>query len=222
MVVVAPGHYVMMSVSDNGCGMDNETQSHIFEPFFTTKGVGKGTGLGLSTVYGIVKQSGGTVWVYSEVGKGTTFKVYLPRVDEIPEIEINDSGLFAVTRGRETVLLVEDEDVVRNLSKEILENYGYSVMTATNGKEGLHLGKEFEGHIDLLITDVIMPQMGGRELADGLKAFRPNTKILYMSGFADDAIVHHGVLDNTVFFIQKPFSPDALAAKAREVLDQAT
>jgi PAS domain S-box-containing protein len=219
-LTVEPGHYVIMSVSDTGSGMDRETQEHIFEPFFTTKEVGKGTGLGLSTVYGIIKQSGGSLWVYSELGKGTSFKIYLPRVDEIIE---NDESVedAADLTGRETVLLVEDEEVVRNLSKEILETYGYSVLVAANGREGLSLGKEFQGPIDLVITDVIMPLMSGPEMAEGLRISRPDTRVLFMSGFTDDAIVHHGVLDENVFFLQKPFSPEALASKAREVLDEA-
>ena len=219
-LAVEPGHYVMMSVSDTGLGMDVETQSHIFEPFYTTKGVGKGTGLGLSTVYGIVKQSGGSLWVYSEVGKGTIFKIYLPRVNEIIESDEIECESAAVARGQETVLLVEDEDVVRNLSREILETYGYSVLVAANGREGLSVGKEFQGQIDLVITDVIMPQMSGREMAEALRTIRPATRVLFMSGFTDDVIVHHGVLEEKVFFIQKPFSPEALATKAREVLDQ--
>jgi CheY-like chemotaxis protein len=200
--------------------MDHETQEHIFEPFFTTKEVGKGTGLGLSTVYGIIKQSGGSLWVYSELGKGTSFKIYLPRVDEIVA---NDESVedAADLTGRETVLLVEDEEVVRNLSKEILETYGYSVLVAANGREGLILGNEFQGPIDLVITDVIMPLMSGPEMAEGLRISRPDTRVLFMSGFTDEAIVHHGVLDENVFFLQKPFSPEALASKAREVLDEA-
>jgi PAS domain S-box-containing protein len=218
---VEPGQYVMMDVSDTGSGMDSETQSHIFEPFFTTKGVGKGTGLGLSTVYGIVKQSGGSLSVYSEVEKGTAFKIYLPRVDVLDESAEIVCETEEAPRGHEMVLLVEDEDVVRNLSKEILETYGYSVLVASNGREGLGVGKEFQGKIDLVITDVIMPLMSGREMAEGLRTIRPDTRVLFMSGFTDDAIVHHGVLDETVFFIQKPFSPEALATKAREVLDYA-
>jgi PAS domain S-box-containing protein len=216
---IEAGHYVMMTVWDTGFGMDAKTQSHIFEPFFTTKGVGKGTGLGLSTVYGIVKQSGGSLWVYSEVGAGTTFKVYLPRVDEIVESDEIEGEPAAVPRGQETVLLVEDEDVVRNLSREILETYGYAVLVAANGREGLSVGKEFLGQIDLVITDIIMPLMSGREMAECLRTVRPNTRVLFMSGFTDDAIADHGVLDEKVFFIQKPFSPDALATKTREVLD---
>jgi PAS domain S-box-containing protein len=216
---VEPGQYVMMDVSDTGSGMDSETQSHIFEPFFTTKGVGKGTGLGLSTVYGIVKQSGGSIWVNSEVDKGTVFKIYLPRVDVLDESTEVVRENEEAPRGDEIVLLVEDEDIVRNLSKEILETYGYSVLVASNGREGLSVGKEFQGQIDLVITDVIMPLMSGREMAENLATIRPDTRVLFMSGFTDDAIVHHGVLDETVFFIQKPFSPEALATKAREVLD---
>src|SRR5437588_10219528 len=219
-LVIESGHYVMMSVSDNGCGMDVETKSHIFEPFFTTKEVGKGTGLGLATVYGIVKQSGGNIWVYSELGKGTIFKIYLPRVDEIVDEATTDSESKAPMRGEEIILLVEDEEVVRNLACEILQTYGYSVLTAANGSEGLRIGLEFEGPIDLVITDVIMPLMNGRELAERLREIRPHIGVIFMSGFTDDAIVHHGVLDESMFFIQKPFSPDALAAMARQVLDQ--
>jgi PAS domain S-box-containing protein len=218
-LTVEPGNYVMLSVADNGCGMDAETRTHIFEPFFTTKEVGKGTGLGLSTAYGIVKQSGGTLWVYSEVGKGTTFKIYLPRVDVLVESAEIVCETKDAPRGQETVLLVEDDDMVRDLSKEILETYGYSVLVASNGREGLRVGSEFQGGIDLVITDVIMPQMSGREMAEGLRTIRPDTRVLFMSGFTDDAIVHHGVLEERVFFIQKPFSPEALASKAREVLD---
>ena len=218
-LTIEPGHYVTISVSDSGFGMDAEIQAHIFEPFFTTKEVGKGTGLGLSTVYGIVKQSGGSLWVYSEVGQGTTFKIYFPRVDEICAGDELDGQPAVVPRGQETVLIVEDEDVVRNLSKEILETYGYVVLVAGNGKEGLRIAREFPGQIDLVITDVIMPIMSGREMADSLKAIRPDSRLLFMSGFTDDAIVHHGVLDQDVFFLQKPFSPEGLASKAREVLD---
>ena len=217
---VEPGDYVMLSVSDNGCGMDAETQKRIFEPFFTTKEVGKGTGLGLSTVYGIVKQSEGNIWVYSEVGRGTSFKIYLPRVDVGAKPEELREAPFLAPRGHETILLVEDEDMVRDLSKEILEGYGYEVISAPNGKEGLRICQEFEGDIDLVITDVVMPQMSGRELAENVGALRPDTRVLYMSGFTDDAIVRHGVLDDGMSFIQKPFSPDSLALKAREVLDQ--
>jgi len=217
-VFIRAGNYVMLSVSDNGCGIDAETQARIFEPFFTTKELGKGTGLGLSTVYGIVKQSEGTIWVYSEVGKGTTFKIYLPRVDEV-RAEEAQADSHSVPRGHETILVVEDEDIVRALSTEILKDQGYRVLAATNGEKGLRLVKEFDGVIDLLITDVVMPRMSGRELAEQVATIRPDTRVLYMSGFTDDAIVRHGVLDDGVFFIQKPFSPDALAIKVRSVLD---
>jgi PAS domain S-box-containing protein len=217
---VRPGHYVVLSVSDTGAGMDAETQKRIFDPFFTTKGVGKGTGLGLSTVYGIVKQSEGNIWVYSEVGTGTTFKIYLPRVDEVAEADELADVAPAFVGGSETVLLVEDEDLVRNLSIEILKEAGYNVVSAANGVEGLRISKEFEGKIDLMITDVVMPQMSGRELAEHLGQLRPETRVLFMSGYTDDAIVRHGILDDNVAFIQKPFSPDLLAGKAREVLDR--
>ena len=217
--VVQAGHYAMLSVSDNGYGMDHETQAHIFEPFYTTKEVGKGTGLGLSMVYGIVKQSGGTIWVYSEEGKGTTFKIYLPRIDEVGMTEELGESSIAVQRGNETILLVEDEDIVRNLSKEILEDYGYAVVTAPNGQEGIRICRAFDGQIDLVITDVVMPQMSGRELAENVSVLRPDARVLFMSGFTNDAVVRHGVLVDDLCFIQKPFSPDALALKVREVLD---
>jgi two-component system cell cycle sensor histidine kinase/response regulator CckA len=214
------GHYVMLSVSDNGCGMDTETQARIFEPFYTTKEVGQGTGLGLSMVFGIVKQSGGTIWVYSEKGKGTNFKIYLPRVDDV--VDAVDAGEFRIlaARGHETILLVEDEDMVRGLSKEVLENYGYEVIVAPNGQEGLRICEEFDRRIDLVITDVVMPKMSGRELAERISALRPDTRVLYMSGFTDDTIVRNGVLVDNICFIQKPFSPDDLALKVREVLDR--
>ena len=218
-LVPQPGNYVMISVSDDGCGMDGETQAHIFEPFFTTKGVGKGTGLGLSTVYGIVKQSDGGIWVYSELGKGTAFNICFPRVDELSPAE-ESAASAEVPGGDETILLVEDEDLVRALSKEMLEQYGYSVISASNGDEGVRICKEFAGPIDLMITDVVMPHMSGRELAERIGILRPGMQVLYMSGFTDDAIVRHGLLDKDFAFIQKPFSPESLALKAREVLDQ--
>jgi PAS domain S-box-containing protein len=217
-VAVNPGRYVVLTVSDSGTGMDAETQKQIFDPFFTTKEVGKGTGLGLSTVYGIVKQSEGSIWVYSEVGTGTTFKVYLPRVDQIADgDEFGDSR--SVPGGSETILLVEDEDLVRDLAVEILEEFGYAVITAPNGEEGLRICKEFKGRIDLVISDVVMPQMSGRELAEHISRLRPETRVLFMSGYTDDAIVRHGILEENMSFIQKPFLPDALARKARELLD---
>jgi signal transduction histidine kinase/CheY-like chemotaxis protein len=217
--VVKPGHYVVLSVSDDGCGMDSQTQKKIFEPFFTTKEFGKGTGLGLSTVYGIVKQSEGSIWVYSELGKGTTFNIYLPRVDDVAAHEEIVEMKQPVASGRETVLLVEDEPMVRALAREVLEQYGYTVICAADGQEGLDICKAFAGRIDLIITDVVMPRMSGREMAESVVSVRPDARILYMSGFTDDAIVRHGMLDEDFPFIQKPFSPEALASKARELLD---
>lgn len=217
--MVRPAHYVMLSVSDSGCGMDAETQARIFEPFFTTKEATKGTGLGLSTVYGIVKQSEGSIWVYSEVGKGTTFKVYLPRIDEVKTDALAEE-LESARQGHETILLVEDEDVVRALTKEILEEYGYTMIVASNGQEALRICDEFDGRIPLMITDVVMPNMSGRELAERMTVLRPETQVLYMSGFTDDAIFRHGLIDHEMCFIQKPFSPDSLAVKVRELLDR--
>ena len=199
--------------------MDSQTQKKIFEPFFTTKECGKGTGLGLSTVYGIVKQSEGSVWVYSELGKGTTFNIYLPRVGDVTTHEEIAEMKQPVAAGSETVLLVEDEPMVRALAREVLEQYGYTVICAADGQEGLDICKGFAGRIDLIITDVVMPRMSGRELAESVARVRPDARILYMSGFTDDAIVRHGMLDEDFPFIQKPFSPELLASKTRELLD---
>jgi PAS domain S-box-containing protein len=218
-VSVRPGDYVMLALSDTGSGMDPETMSHIFEPFFTTKERGKGTGLGLSTVYGIVKQSGGNIWVYSEQGRGTTFKVYLPRVEE----EAAAPSPVAVSPNRslgsETILLVEDEEAVRTLVQEILERYGYMVLPARDGHGALLVGERHAGKIHLMLCDVVMPGMSGVELSRKIGNTRPEMKILYMSGYTDNAIVHHGVLDPGTAFIEKPFTPDALARKVRAVLD---
>jgi two-component system cell cycle sensor histidine kinase/response regulator CckA len=216
-VTVPPGHYVLLAVSDSGCGMDSATQARIFEPFFTTKEQGKGTGLGLSTVYGIVKQSGGSIWVYSEPGRGTTFKVYLPRVDEVPTTEVRRE-IKETIKGSETILLAEDEEMVRELSNEVLVAYGYKVLEAANGGAALLICERYEGEIDLLLTDVVMPEMSGPELAQRLKQLRPNMKVLYMSGYTDNAIVHQGVLDEGANFIQKPFAPVSLAEKVHSVL----
>jgi two-component system, cell cycle sensor histidine kinase and response regulator CckA len=218
-VSISAGPYVMLAVSDTGCGMDARTQARIFEPFFTTKEVGKGTGLGLATVYGIVKQSGGSIWVYSEVGRGTTFKIYLPRVDAPVERVEADVDHVDLTKGDETVLLAEDEDVVREMATEILRASGYHVLEAKDGDEALRMAEQYDGEIHLMLTDVVMPQMGGRELADQLTPLRRDMKVLYMSGYTDDAIVHHGVLEAGTAFIAKPFSVDALSRKVREVLD---
>ena len=216
---LAPGHYVMLAVSDSGCGMDDKTKARIFEPFFTTKEKGRGTGLGLSTVYGIVKQSGGSVWVYSETGKGSVFKVYFPVLQEGAEFPKPTLVETPVPRGSETILVVEDEDVVRGLARKILEQAGYYVLDARGGEEAVRLCRELPGPIHLLLTDVVMPERSGKEIAQCMAKLRPSTRVLYMSGYTDDAIVHHGVLDSDVEFIQKPFTPIALARKVREVLD---
>lgn len=218
-IAVIPGPYVMLAVSDTGTGMDQQTQARIFEPFFTTKETGKGTGLGLSTVYGIVKQSGGNIWVYSELGRGTASKVYLPRVDEGAEEYEPSAETEGDIQGAETVLLAEDEEMVRKLAQQVLEMCGYQVLEAANGGAALLICERHKEPIHLLITDVIMPEMSGRELADRLAQLRPEMKVLYMSGYTDNAILHQGVLDEGANFIQKPFPTDALARKVREVLD---
>jgi two-component system cell cycle sensor histidine kinase/response regulator CckA len=219
-IAVKPGPYVMLAVSDTGVGMDERTRARIFEPFFTTKGAGKGTGLGLSTVYGIVKQSGGNIWVYSEVGRGTTFKIYLPRVDEGAQADEPSAVAEEGLEGTETILLAEDEQVVRDLAREVLEMYGYRVLVAADGDAALSTCERHAGPIHLLVTDVVMPTAGGPELSRRLRQSRPEMRVLFMSGYTDDAIVHHGVLDDGVNFIQKPFEPEALARKVREVLGQ--
>jgi CheY-like chemotaxis protein len=210
----------MLAVTDTGHGIDQATMARIFEPFFTTKELGKGTGLGLSTVYGIVKQSGGNIWVYSEIGRGTTFKIYLPRVDERAEEYRRSIEDAKVTRGNETILLVEDEEMLRKLARQTLKGQGYQILEAANGDEAIALAAQHEGAIHLLLTDVIMPGMNGRDAATRLLETRPSLRVLFMSGYTDDAIVHQGVLDESANFIQKPFAPDGLARRVREVLDQ--
>lgn len=219
-VPTRPGSYVMLAVTDSGSGMDNETIKQIFEPFFTTKEIGKGTGLGLSTVYGIVKQSGGYIWVYSELGKGTTFKIYFPRVDEEVKEDKNNSAFEKAPFGNETILLVEDEESVRNFARETLETCGYKVIEARDGAEALSVYKKSASKIDLLITDVVMPRMGGRKLAEKITRMNPQIPQLFMSGYTDDSIIRQGMITEDMTFIQKPFTFDMLAHKVREVLDK--
>jgi two-component system cell cycle sensor histidine kinase/response regulator CckA len=214
---LAPGRYAMLTMTDTGVGMESGTKSRIFEPFFTTKEKGKGTGLGLSTVYGIVKQSGGHIFVDSEPGRGTTFKLYLPNVDEVEGSRILDLREEPV-KGTETILLVEDELAVRNLSSMVLRETGYAVLEASDGEEALELANRHDGKIDLLLTDVIMPGMSGKELSEQLKPKRPDMKVVFASGYTEDTILHHRVLDSREEFIQKPFTPTSLTKKLREVL----
>ncbi|HVH08708.1 MAG TPA: PAS domain S-box protein [Gemmatimonadales bacterium] len=214
-----PGAYVMLAVRDTGVGMDPETQGHLFEPFFTTKEKGKGTGLGLATVYGIVKQSGGFIWVTSELGVGNTFNIYLPRVEAAVEPVGSRGAQMPVARGTETVLVAEDEAPVRAVARQTLERYGYRVLEAPSAEAALDVAERYSGPIHLLLTDVIMPGLSGRELATRLAARRPETRVIYMSGYTDDEITRHGVLEPGFTFVQKPFTPEALARAVREVLD---
>jgi two-component system, cell cycle sensor histidine kinase and response regulator CckA len=216
---VLPGEFVMVAVSDTGHGMDAETRRRIFEPFFTTKERGRGTGLGLATVYGTVKQAGGDIWVYSEPGRGSTFKLYFPRVAEPLSEAAADGDAEAVrTNGRETILLVEDEKAVRELTLRMLQQLGYSVMTAESGDDALRISQAHADELSLLLTDVVMPGMSGRQLADALVLERPTLKVLFLSGYTEDTVVHHGVLDPGVDFLPKPFSREVLGKKLREIL----
>jgi two-component system, cell cycle sensor histidine kinase and response regulator CckA len=215
------GRYVLLAVSDTGVGMDSSTRAQIFEPFFTTKRMGRGTGLGLSMVYGIVKQSGGSIEVYSEPQRGTTFKVYLPAVDEPAEDLFGKPMSSSTIPGTETILLVEDDLQVRDLAEAVLNACGYNVLVA-DSVAAVAKSDQFPGQIDLLLTDVVMPGIGGRELAGHVTSRRPTIKVLYMSGYTTNAIIHHGVLDPGTSFLQKPFTPASLSSKVREVLDEAS
>ena len=216
---IQPGSYVLLTVTDTGCGMDAETQARIFEPFYTTKGPGKGTGLGLSTVSGIVKELGGLVAVQSERGLGSTFRIYFPQADTAPRAADAAAPPTPPRRGTETILLVEDDPGIRLLIREMLQLSGYTVLEARHGIEAWVIGKHHAGPIHLLITDVVMPQMSGRALADRLTSVRPDMHVLYISGYADDAVFHHGVVDLGQDFLQKPFDPHRLAQKVRDLLD---
>jgi len=215
--LAAPGRYVMLAVTDTGMGMDAATQARIFEPFFTTKEVGKGTGLGLATVHGIVQQSGGFIWVYSEPNHGTCFKVYLPRVDA-PVSKAEDVAVDRL-RGTETVLVVEDMAAVRAVTCEMLRRFGFTVHDAADGTTALQLTQALAQPIDLLLTDVVMPDVNGRDLATQFQKLRPRMKVLFMSGYTDDAVVRHGILEEGIAYLQKPFTPKSLVRKVREVLD---
>lgn len=219
-ITVEPGHYVMLAVSDNGIGMDEETQVKIFEPFFSTKEKDKGTGLGLSTVYGIVKQSGGFVWVYSEPGKGTSFKIYFPRVVEKIGLKKATEPHIQSIQGTEAILVVEDDDLVREVVANSLTTLGYSILEAKNGEDALrYFKKERKQSIDLIVTDIVMPQMSGGEFIKQLRKKDNNTKVLFISGYTDNAVVHHGILDEGIPYLQKPFTMNDLGKKVREVLD---
>ena len=218
-VSVVPGAYVMLAVTDTGCGMNEETKARMFEPFFTTKPPGRGTGLGLSTVYGIVKQSGGNIWLYSEPGRGTTFKIYLPTVAALPEDIGKVVPVEAARHGGGTVLVVEDDDQLRRLTHRALAARGYTVLEADRGRAALDIARRHKGMIDLLLTDVVMPDTNGRKLADALRAARPGLRVLYMSGYPDGAIASHGMLEHGVAYLAKPFTTEAITRKVREVLD---
>ncbi len=219
-VDVEPGSYVMVAMTDSGLGMNEETQSKMFEPFYTTKGLGKGTGLGLSTVYGIVKQSGGDIFVYSEPGIGTTLKIYMPRVEGVsPKKNITEKHHTA-SHGNETILLIEDDVAVRGIVSDILEDSGYTLLEASCGSEALEICREHKDKIDLLLSDVVMPGMNGRELADQIEAMIPGIAVLFMSGYTDNAIQHHGILEQDTAFIEKPFTKFSLVRKIRDVLGQ--
>jgi signal transduction histidine kinase len=216
---IQAGRYVMLAVTDTGCGMDEETRKHIFEPFFTTKEQGKGTGLGLSTVYGIVKQSGGHIWLYSELRHGTAFKIYLPAATEMETQPAAAPVKVVLPRGTETILIVEDEPQIRKLAFDCLAYCGYDVLSCSNGLEALQLIERLNRPVDLVLTDVVMPKLSGRELSERITAIHPSTKVLFMSGYTNDSVVNHGILDGGTWFIQKPFTLESLVRRVREVLD---
>jgi CheY-like chemotaxis protein len=217
---VSPGRYVVLSVGDTGVGMTPEVQERLFEPFFTTKEFGKGTGLGLATCYGIVKQSGGHIAVSTEPGRGSTFRIYLPRMEAVDAPPPTRRQPQVLPGGKETILLAEDELSLRHLATRILSSLGYNVLAAENGAEALRVVEQHrEQNIELLLTDVVMPKLGGKELADQMQAKRPNVKVLFTSGWTGDAIVHDGILDKGVAFLPKPYTAELLARKVREVLD---
>jgi len=219
---VRPGRYVMLAVTDTGTGMDEETQAHVFEPFFTTKEAGKGTGLGLATVFGIVKQSSGYIWVYSEPGLGSTFKIFLPRVDLPDDLGAPRARLAESLHGSETILLVEDAEAFRTLTREFLTTMGYAVLEARDGEEAIQIARQNGDPIHLLLTDVVMPKISGRELAERMKNLRPETKLIYMSGYTEDTVILHGVSHGTGALLQKPFTFEELSRKLREILDAPT
>jgi CheY-like chemotaxis protein len=214
-----PGRYVMLAVTDSGMGMSSQTLAHIFEPFFTTKEVGKGTGLGLATVYGVVKQSGGYIWVISEIGKGASFQIFLPRVEESAAPNVARTAPAENLQGTETVLLVEDADALRKLARSFLVDHGFQVIMASDGEEAVEVARNHDGRIDLLLTDVVMPGMNGRLLADRLLSKWPELKVVFISGYTDSFIAGHGVLEPGTHLLHKPFTEDALIRKIREVLD---
>ena len=220
-VDVQPGHYVRICVSDTGVGMDRDTREHLFEPFFTTKEPGRGTGLGLATVYGIVKQSGGHVWVYSEPGWGTTFKIYFPRFGDVAEPDRPRLEMEPAPGGTETILVVEDDEMIRSLIRDILESTGYRVLVADDPDSGMKLIGEQQDDIHLLLTDLVLPGMSGRELVERVSKVKPEMRVLFMSGYSDEAVARHGILEPGLAFLQKPFSRDVLVRKVREVLDAA-
>jgi two-component system cell cycle sensor histidine kinase/response regulator CckA len=217
---VKPGRHVMLAVSDTGHGMNEEVKAHLFEPFYTTKEIGRGTGLGLATIYGAVKQSDGSIEVYSEPGEGTAFKIYLPAIEEIPQhLEIEKPTSYSMPKGEETILLVEDERIVRELAAKMMKRLNYNVLNASNGNEALEIAQNYSGIISLLITDVVMPGMNGRQLAERLLQIRPSIKVLFTSGYTENAIAHHGIIEKGLSFIGKPYSARDLSQKIRQMLD---